>query len=168
MMLGPVELPRRVDVFAALRQIYSVRIGTRIPCSDPGRVTPAFAKALGRSRKVWVNTQFNHPDEVTPESSRACSLLVDAGIPVSCQTVLLKGVNDNAETLEALFRALQSIRVRPYYAFAGDPVTGTAHFRVTPEKAAELEREVAARVGGLALPRFVMDRPGAPRKIPVG
>lgn len=165
--LSQDALERRVDIFADLGQIYSVRIGTRIPCSDPARVSPALAKGLGRSRKVWVNTQFNHPAEVTPEAARACALLIDAGIPVSCQTVLVKGLNDNADTLEALFRALQAIRVRPYYAFAGDPVTGTGHFRVTSAEAAALEREVAGRVGGLALPRFVADIPGAGRKTPV-
>ncbi len=167
MTLSDGAVARRVDAFAALERIYSVRVATRVPCVWPERVTPALAKALGKSRKVWVNTQFNHPAEVTPEASRACAMLVDAGIPVSCQTVLLKGVNDNADTLEALFRALQSIRVRPYYAFAGDPVTGTAHFRVTAAEASSLEREVATRIGGLALPRFVTDRPGALRKLPV-
>ena len=167
LMLGPGALMRRVGLFADLGQIYSVRIGTRIPCSDPSRVSPALARGLGQSRKVWVNTQFNHPAEVTPEAARACALLIDAGIPVSCQTVLIRGLNDSADTLEALFRALQSIRVRPYYAFAGDPVAGTGHFRVSPAEAAALEREVARRIGGLALPRFVADIPGADRKTPV-
>lgn len=166
LMLGEKALERRVDLFASIESIYAVRIGTRIPCVWPGRVTNSLAKKLGRSRKVWVNTQFNHPAEVTPEAARACGMLVDAGIPVSCQTVLLKGVNDNPATLEALFRALQSIRVRPYYVFAGDPVEGTAHFRVTAQEAAELESQVAERVGGLALPRFVADIPGAMRKVP--
>ena len=105
---------------------------------------------------------------MTPEAAEACALLVDAGIPVSCQTVLLKGINDDPDTLEELFRRLQSIRVRPYYAFCSDPVNGTAHFRVTPKEAATLEEEVARRVGGLALPRFVADVPGAKRKMPVG
>lgn len=167
MTLGEAELAKRVEVFAALERIYAIRIGTRVPCSDPCRVTPSLAEALGRSRKVWVNTQFNHPAEITPEAARACGLLVDAGIPVSCQTVLLKGVNNDPDTLEALFRSLQAIRVRPYYAFAGDPVAGTGHFRVTPAEAAALEREVAERIGGLAMPRFVADIPGAKRKTPV-
>lgn len=166
--LGDRALARRVGVFAALKRIYAVRIGTRVPCVWPGRVTPALARTLGESKKVWVNTQFNHPAEVTSEAAHACGLLVDAGIPVSCQTVLLKGINDDPDTLEALFRALQAIRVRPYYAFAGDPVSGTAHFRVTAAEAAALEAQVALRIGGLALPRFVIDRPGAGRKEPAG
>lgn len=165
--LGAKPLARRIGLFTGLPQIYSVRVCTRIPCTDPGRVTPRLASMLGTSGKIWVNTQFNHPAEVTAEAARACALLVDAGIPVSCQTVLLKGVNDNPDTLERLFRALQAIRVRPYYAFAGDPVTGTAHFRVTPAEARALEAEVARRVGGLALPRFVADIPGSGRKVPV-
>lgn len=161
------DIARRVEVFARIGQVYAVRIGTRIPCSDPGRVSPSLARRLGASGKVWVNTQFNHPAELTAEARRACALLADAGIPVSCQTVLLRGVNDNADVLEELFRGLQAARVRPYYAFAGDPVSGTAHFRVTPAEAARLEGEIAGRIGGLALPRFVADRPGAARKVPV-
>lgn len=167
LMLETPKLLSLVDAFASLEQIYSVRIGTRVPCTSPDRVSPELASALGRSKKVWVNTQFNHPCEITPEATKACALLVDAGIPVSCQTVLLKGINDDPDTLERLFRKLQSIRVRPYYAFAGDPVTGTAHFRVDRVHASELEREVAKRVGGLALPRFVADVPGASRKVPL-
>ena len=168
LMLEEAALKRRLGFLAPLRRIYSIRVGTRVPCAWPARVTPSLAKTLGASGKVWVNTQFNHPAEITREAARACALLVDAGVPVSCQTVLLKGVNDDADTLEALFRGLQAIRVRPYYAFAGDPVTGTAHLRVTAAEAAALEGEVARRVGGLALPRFVVDRPGAERKLPVG
>ncbi len=167
LVLGDAALLRRVAVFASLPRLYAVRLATRMPCANPLRITPALARGLAASRKVWVNTQFNHPAEVTSEAERACRLLVDAGIPVSCQTVLLRGVNDNPDTLEELFRRLQAARVRPYYAFAGDPVNGTAHFRVTPAEAARLEEEVARRIGGLALPRFVADIPGAARKVPV-
>ncbi len=165
LMLDDGEIEHRIDAFASLEQIYSVRIGTRMPCTYPERITPMLAEIIGHSKKVWVNTQFNHPAEITKETERACALLVDAGVPVSCQTVLLRGVNDDPDTLEALFRGLQRIRVRPYYAFCGDPVHGTAHFRVTKQRAGELEAEVARRIGGLALPRFVADVPGAERKV---
>ncbi len=166
-LLEDDEIASRVELFASLPQIDAVRIGTRVPCTLPMRVTDALASRLGKTRKVWVNTQFNHVSEITDEAAAACAKLVDAGIPVSNQAVLLKGVNDTADDLVALFCGLQRIRVRPYYLFVCDPVSGTSHFRVSEKRAAELEEEVAARVGGLALPRFVRDVPGAPRKVPV-
>lgn len=165
--LSDGEITRFVDAFAALDQVEVVRVCTRAPCTNPGRVTKRLAKALGRSRKVWVNTQFNCADEVTPEARRAAALLVEAGIPVSCQTVLLRGVNDTAEELLRLFRALTAARIRPYYVFTCDPVAGTERFRVSRARARELERVCAESVGGLALPRFVSDIPGARRKVPV-
>ena len=167
LLLDDDALVERVGLFAALPQIDAVRIGTRVPCTLPMRITKTLALRLGASRKVWVNTQFNHVSEITNEAAEACAKLVDAGIPVSNQAVLLKGVNDTADDLVALFCGLQRIRVRPYYLFVCDPVSGTSHFRVSEARAAELEEEVAARVGGLALPRFVRDVPGAPRKVPV-
>ena len=117
--------------------------------------------------KVWVNTQFNCAGEMTAEAAAACGMLVDAGVPVSCQTVLLAGVNDSVEAMLALFRALQRARVRPYYVFQCDPVAGVSHFRVSVEKAKEIAAACAERIGGLALPRFVADIPGASRKIPI-
>ena len=167
MMLDDDALVERVEFFAALPQIDAVRIGTRVPCTLPMRVTDKLAKALGRTKKVWVNTQINHASEITPLVAEACGRLVDAGIPVSCQSVLLAGVNDTVKELVDLFCGLQRIRVRPYYVFNGDPVHGTAHFRVPIDRAAELEEACAERVGGLAMPRFVRDVPGAPRKVPV-
>ena len=104
---------------------------------------------------------------MTPEAAAACSNLVRAGLPVSCQTVLLAGVNDSADVLLDLFRALQRARVRPYYVFQCDPVAGVAHFRVPLGRAVEIERECSERIGGLGLPRFVADVPGAARKIPL-
>jgi len=168
----PLTLPdeavaRFVDAFAVLDQIEVVRVCTRAPCTNPGRITPRLAKKLGRSKKVWVNTQFNCADEVTDEARRAAALLVDAGIPVSCQTVLLKGVNDSAVEMLRLFRALTAARIRPYYVFMCDPIAGIDRFRVPVEKAREIERICAESVGGLALPRFVMDIPGAKRKTPI-
>ena len=156
-----------VEAFAALPQIDAVRVCTRIPSMLPMRVTPALARLLAQSRKVWVNTQFNCAEELTPEAVAACGRLVDAGIPVSCQTVLLRGVNDSVEKLFALCAALQRARVRPYYVFVCDPVSGIDHFRIPLEKAKALERRLAERIGGLALPRFVADLPGSKRKIPL-
>lgn len=156
-----------VNAFAALPQVEVVRLCTRAVCTNPGRITPGLAKALGASGKVWVNTQFNCADEVTDEARRAAALLVGAGIPVSCQTVLLKGVNDSAAEMLRLLRGLSAARIRPYYVFQCDPVAGIGHFRVPLEKARAIERACAERIGGLALPRFVADLPGAKRKVPL-
>ena len=167
LVLPDDEVLRFVETFAALDQIEVIRLCTRAPCVNPERVTETLAKRLRACGKVWVNTQFNCAGEVTPEAAAACGRLVDAGIPVSCQTVLLAGVNDSVEAMLALFRALQCARVRPYYVFQCDPVAGVSHFRVPLEKAKEIAAECAERIGGLALPRFVADLPGASRKIPL-
>ncbi|MCR5413146.1 MAG: radical SAM protein [Kiritimatiellae bacterium] len=156
-----------VEAFAALDQVDVVRVCTRAPCTNPARVTRRLAQGLGKTGKVWVNTQFNCADEVTEEAKRAAARLVGAGIPVSCQTVLLRGVNDSAGELLRLFRALSAARIRPYYVFQCDPVAGISRFRVPLEKAVALERECAGKIGGLSLPRFVADVPGAGRKMPV-
>lgn len=156
-----------VDAFAALDQVEMVRVCTRALCANPARVTAKLAKALGRSKKVWVNTQFNCADEVTGEARAAAARLVEAGVPVSCQTVLLKGVNDSAEEMLRLFRALTAARIRPYYVFMCDPVAGIDRFRVPLARARAIERRCAESIGGLAMPRFVMDLPGARRKMPI-
>lgn len=160
-------LLRRVRAFATLPQIDAVRIGTRTPVTLPMRITDDLVSQLGTFKNVWLNTQFNHAAELTPEAVAACARLVDAGIPVSNQTVLLKGINDSVEALVRLCCGLQRIRVRPYYVFIGDRVTGTAHFRVTASRAAELADALARKVGGLALPRFVADVPDRPAKTAV-
>ncbi len=164
MLLSDDKLLRLTAAFASLPQIDAVRIGTRVPASLPMRITPALAEALGGFKKVWVNTQFNHVRELTAEAAKACALLVEAGVPVSNQTVLLKGVNDSLTALFELCSGLQRLRVRPYYVFLCDPVAGVAHFRVALSKARRLERLLAERIGGLAMPRFVMDVPGATHK----
>lgn len=162
------DVVRFVEAFAELGQIDLVRVCTRALCTNPDRITPRLVERLAKSGKVWVNTQFNCADELTGEARRAAARLVGAGIPVSCQTVLLRGVNDSAKELVRLFSALTAARIRPYYVFQCDPVAGTDHFRVPLEKARRLERACAERLGGLSLPRFVADVPGAKRKIPIG
>ena len=156
-----------VDAFAALDQVEMVRVCTRALCANPARITAKLARALGRSKKVWVNTQFNCADEVTGEARAAAARLVEAGVPVSCQTVLLKGVNDSAEEMLRLFRALTAARIRPYYVFMCDPVAGIDRFRVPLARARAIERRCAESIGGLGMPRFVMDLPGARRKMPI-
>ncbi len=164
LMLSDTKLMDFVNAFASLPQIDAVRIGTRMPAVNPGRITTALVKNLSIYKKVWVNVQFNHVSELTPEAIIACARLVDAGIPVSNQSVLLKGVNDSVEEMVALCSALQRARVRPYYIFQCDPVAGIAHFRVPLAKARRIARELPKHLGGLALPRFVRDIPGSPCK----
>jgi lysine 2,3-aminomutase len=164
LMLSDTKVLAFVKAFASLPQIDAVRIGTRMPAVNPARITQTLAKKLGAFKKVWVNTQFNHVSELTPEALCACALLVEAGIPVSNQSVLLKGINDSVDELVALCSALQRARVRPYYVFQCDPIAGIAHFRVPLAKARRIARELPKRLGGLALPRFVCDRPGSPCK----
>ena len=167
LVLPDDEVMRFVRAFAGLAQIDVVRLCTRAPCVNPARVPRELTAMPRSSGKVWVTAQFNCAGEVTPEAAEACGNLVRAGIPVSCQTVLLAGVNDSAEAMLALFRALQRARVRPYYVFQCDPVAGIAHFRVPLERARQIERACAARIGGLGLPRFVADLPNADRKTPI-
>ncbi len=167
LVLPDDEVMRFVQAFADLPQVDVVRLCTRAPCVNPERVTRDLAARLGLCGKVWANVQFNHADEVTPEAAKACTTLVNAGVPVSCQTVLLAGVNDSVEALLDLFRALQRARVRPYYVFLCDPVAGVAHFRVPVKKAKRLAQACAEQIGGLGLPRFVADIPGCARKMPI-
>ncbi len=165
--LSDGEVMRFVDAFAALDQIDIVRVCTRALCTNPGRITDKLAKALSKSGKVWVNTQFNCADELTAEAREAAAKLINRGVPVSCQSVLLKGVNDSAPKMIKLLKALSAARIRPYYVFMCDPVAGIGRFRVPIEKAREIERRAAESLGGLSLPRFVADIPGAKRKTPI-
>lgn len=167
LVLPDEEVLRFVGAFADLPQIDVVRLCTRAPCTNPARITDSLASRLAVSGKVWLNTQFNCADEMTAAAKEACERFVNVGVPVSCQTVLLAGVNDSVAAMLDLFRALQRARVRPYYVFMCDPVAGMAHFRVPLEKALEIERGCAKAIGGLALPRFVADVPGALRKVPI-
>ena len=158
---------RLVDAFAALPQVDVVRICTRALVSCPSRITVALARRLAKSGKVWANVHINTSEEV--EIAReAAARLVERGVPVSSQTVLLRGVNDTPRKMLALLRALSAARIRPYYVFQCDPVAGLVErFGVPLERAKEIERYCAERIGGLSLPRFVVDLPNSARKIPL-
>jgi len=148
------------DVVAGFRSVPSVeiiRIGTRSPATLPMRVDEALCEMLERYHPVWVNTHFNHPRELTPMAAEACDRLLRHGIPVNSQTVLLRGVNDSPQVLEALCRALLRIRVRPYYLFQCDPVAGVAHFRTPVRRGLDLIRHLDRTIGGLGVPRFALD-----------
>lgn len=153
-----------------LRQIPHVeiiRIGTKVPAVLPQRITPQLTRMLRRHHPLWMSLHFTHPEECTAESYRACGLLADAGIPLGSQTVLLKGVNDSVETMTALMHQLMRMRVRPYYLYQCDPISGSAHFRTTVEKGLDIIRGMRGFTTGYAVPTYVVDSPGGGGKIPL-
>lgn len=162
---------RRLDqIIGRLRQIPHleiIRIGTRIPCHMPERITPDLCAVLKKYHPFFINTHFNHPDELTPSAVRSLGLLADAGIPLGCQTVLLKGVNDDVDTMRELMRKLLAARVRPYYIYMCDQVAGVEHFKTTVETGLEIIKGLRGWTSGLAVPHFVIDAPGGGGKIPL-
>jgi lysine 2,3-aminomutase len=165
--------PRRIaEVTAALDGIEHVKImrwHSRVPAVAPERVTPALVEALrSTSKTVYVALHANHPRELTNAARAACRRIVDAGIAMVSQSVLLRGVNDDVQTLEALMRGFVEMRVKPYYLHHGDLAPGTAHLRTTIDEGQALMRALRARLSGLALPTYVLDIPGAHGKVPVG
>ncbi len=142
-----------------------LRIGTRMPVVQPSRITDGLCRMLQSHRPLWVATQFNHPAELTEEARSACARIIDGGIPIVNQTVLLKGINDNADILEALFRGLLTFGVKPYYLFHGDPVRGTLHFRTGVRAGLEIMSILRERLSGLARPAFAVDLPGGEGKV---
>jgi lysine 2,3-aminomutase len=153
---------------AAIAHVGDVRVASRMPVALPQRITPELCQALRSHPSVWLMTHFNHPRELTDESRRACAMLVDHGIPVMNHTVLLRGVNDDARTLEALFRGLVRTRVRPYYLLQADPVRGTGHLRTPLDVGLAIMAELQGRLSGIALPKFIVDTPNGRGKVPVG
>jgi lysine 2,3-aminomutase len=157
-----------LDNLAAIPHVDVIRIGTRVPVTLPQKLfDPALVDLLGSAGKVWIQTHFNHPREITPEAARVCSSLLRAGMPVNNHTVLLKGVNDNLETMRRLMRALLRIKVRPYYIFHCDPVIGAGHFRTSVWKGMEIMEGLRGHMSGLGIPTYVVDSPHGGGKIPV-
>ena len=151
----------------AIPHVEVVRIGSRTPAVMPMRITADLCKMLRKYRPLWLNTQFNHAREITPAAARACEMLLEAGIPVSNQSVLLRGVNDSCEVMRELLYGLQRISVRPYYLFQCDPVRGTDHFRVDISEGVEIMEKLWNNVSGLCMPRYVVDLPGGRGKMPL-
>ncbi|MGC4113585.1 MAG: hypothetical protein QM765_02750 [Myxococcales bacterium] len=151
--------------FRALPNVEVLRVGTRMPVANPMRVDLALAKALRKLAPLYVVTHFNHPKELTAESRRACELLVDFGVPVENQTVLLRRVNSSAPILAELFRALLAIRVRPYYLHQMDVAQGTEHLRTPIEEGVRILAALRGRISGLAIPHFAVDLPGGGGKV---
>ncbi len=160
------EVIRRI---AAIGHVKIVRLHTRLPVVSPEKITPALVRALKAPGKTtYVALHANHPRELTPAVRAACARIVDAGIPMVSQSVLLRGVNDDAATLEALMRAFVECRIKPYYLHHADLAPGTSHFRTTIEDGQALMRALRGRVSGLAQPTYVLDIPGGYGKVPVG
>lgn len=157
-----------LEKIRAIPHVETIRLATRTPVTLPHRITPELVRALRKFHPVWVMTHFNHPKELTKLSRRAVERLADAGFPVMNQTVLLRGINDDAETLETLFRGLVRSRVRPYYLLQADPVKGTGHLRTPISTGISLMEQLQGRLSGIALPKLIVDTPGGMGKVPIG
>ncbi len=144
-----------------------IRFGTKVPAVLPQRITKKLVRILKKYHPIWMSLHFVHPDECTPESYRACAMLADAGIPLGSQTVLLKGVNDNVGTMKELMHHMMKMRVRPYYLYQCDPISGSSHFRTPVEKGLEIIRGLRGFTSGYAVPTYVIDAPGGGGKIPL-
>jgi lysine 2,3-aminomutase len=169
LMLSPRRLAEIMADLAAVDHVKIIRIHTRVPTVDPSRISGEMVAALRvKGAATWVALHANHARELTDAARAACAALIDAGIPMVSQTVLLRGVNDNAVALEALMRALVECRIKPYYLHHGDLAPGTAHLRTTLEQGQQLMRNLRGRVSGLCQPDYVLDIPGGHGKAPVG
>jgi lysine 2,3-aminomutase len=169
LMLSPRRLRAVMRDLAAIAHVRIVRIHTRIPVADPDRITNDTVAALRvADATTWVAVHANHPREFTAKARAACARLADAGVPLVSQSVLLRGVNDDAETLEQLMRAFVECRIKPYYLHHGDLAPGTSHLRVSLARGQTLMRALRGRVSGLCQPEFVVDLPGGHGKAPAG
>jgi lysine 2,3-aminomutase len=169
----PLTLPQTklrffLDNLAAIPHVDVIRIGTRVPVTLPQKLyDQSLIDLLAGAEKVWIQTHFNHPREITPEAARVCKALLRAGMPVNNHTVLLKGVNDDLATMRSLMRALLRIKVRPYYIFHCDPVIGAGHFRTSVWKGLEIVEGLRGHMSGLGIPTYVVDSPHGGGKIPL-
>jgi lysine 2,3-aminomutase len=168
LLLADDQLDRILTELRAIPHIKILRIGTRLPCVLPQRITPELADMLKKHHPLYINTHFNHPRELTPEAARACALLADAGIPLGCQTVLMKGINDDIEIMKELMLGLLDMRVKPYYLYQADLVTGTGHFRTDVQTGIDIVNGLQGHITGFAVPTYIIDAPGGGGKMAVG
>jgi lysine 2,3-aminomutase len=169
LMLAPRRLAELIAALDAIAHVAVIRVHSRVPIVDPGRITDDLIAALKpRRATLWLGVHCNHPRELTPAARAVLAKLADAGIPLMGQTVLLAGVNDDVETLDQLMRALVTARVKPYYLHHPDLVRGTGHFRVSIERGQALMAALRGRLSGLAQPTYVLDVPGGHGKVPIG
>ncbi len=167
LLLPAGKLRKILTGLKKIEHVEVVRIGTRLPVVAPNSLREEILEILEEAEKVWVNTHFNHPDEITDAAARCIRKLLKAGIPVNNQAVLLKGVNDSSGILERLFRKLQKIKVRPYYLFHCDPVKGVMHFSTPISTGLKIIEELFSRISPLIIPYYAVDGPGGFGKVPV-
>lgn len=167
LMLTDFMLEKILKRLRAIPHVEIIRLGSKMPCVLPHRITPKLVKMLRKYHPIYLNTHFNHPWEITEESRKACELLADAGIPIGNQCVLMRGVNDNPEIIKELFRKLLAMRVRPYYLYQADLTKGANHFRTPIKVGLEIMDKLRGHTSGLAIPHYVIDAPGGGGKIPI-
>jgi lysine 2,3-aminomutase len=165
--LSTARLDRLLSRLSAIPHLDFIRIGTKVPVVLPQRITPDLVSVLRRHGPVWLSIHFTHPAELTPEVAQACAMLADAGIPLGSQTVLLKGINDDPEVMRTLMHGLLKMRVRPYYLYQCDPVSGSAHFRTPIATGMAIIDQLRGHTSGYAVPQFVIDAPDGGGKIPL-
>jgi len=167
LLLEDDEIDRILNDLRSIRHIEILRIHTRVPCTLPQRITKNLAAILKQYHPLFINTHFNHSAEITNQAALACATLADAGIPLGCQTVLLKGVNDSPSVMQILMKKLLTIRVRPYYIHHPDVVRGTSHFRTTIKEGLGIMRSLHGYTSGLCVPQYMIDLPGGGGKVPL-
>lgn len=167
LLLSDQHIEKILQRLREIKHIKVIRIGTRTPCTLPMRITPELVNMLRKYHPLYINTHFNHPAEITQQAEQACTLLADAGIPLGCQTVLLKGINDSLPVIRELLYRLLEIRVRPYYLMQADLTEGTAHFRTDIKTGLAIMRGLIGTVSGMALPTYILDAPEGKGKIPL-
>jgi len=167
LLLSTKKLKNILDKIFSVDNIKVVRIGSRVPVTLPMRITDDLCEMFGKFPSIWLNTQFNHPNEITEESASACRKIQKAGIPINNQSVLLKGINDTPKTIKKLCHKLQEIKVRPYYLFQCDRVSGTEHFWTSVKTGINILENMIGHTGGLCIPKFVIDLPDGEGKIPL-
>ena len=166
--LGDDRLAVLLRDLRAIPHVELIRLGTKIPAALPMRITPALVRILRKFRPLWLSVHFTHPAELTPRAADACARLLDAGLPLMNQTVLLRGINDDLDTLRRLNEGLLRLGVKPYYLHQGDLAAGTAHLRSTVARGREILRNLCGLTTGYAIPHFMFDRPGGGGKVPLG
>jgi lysine 2,3-aminomutase len=165
--LSDEKLDHLLSRLREIPHIEFIRIGTKMPAVLPQRITPNLVRILKKHHPVWMSIHYLHPNECTPEAFRACARLADAGVPLGAQTVLLKGVNDDIETMSELMHRLLLMRVKPYYLYQCDPIRGSAHFRTSVQTGLDLIAGLRGHTTGYAVPAYVIDAPGGGGKIPL-
>lgn len=168
LILKPVLLGRLLQRLADIPHVEVIRIHTRVPVVDSLRITPDMLQALRLSKPVYIVLHANHPAEFSQAAKDACTALVDAGLPMLSQTVLLNDLNDNIEVLSELMRCFIRLRIKPYYLHHADLAKGTGHFRTSIAKGQELMRQLRGRFSGLCQPTYVLDIPNGYGKVPIG